>query len=534
MNPGDSALTASQVESRRTQPRPVAVIDIGTTSIRMEIAEIAPDGTVRSLQRLFQAVNLGRDTFTRGILRKNTIEECVRILKSYRHILEEYQIRHADRIRVVATSAVREAENRLVFLDRIYSATGMHVEPIEEPDVIRMTYLGIQPFLQAEPALVASTTMIVEVGGGSTELLLVQGENVLGSQTYRLGSVRMRESLESLRSAGLRTRDIMAEQIGHTIEQIQQHVARTPPEQMVALGGDMRFAAAQLLQEWTPDSLGRVPIRELERFTNSFLAKTRDQIVRQYRLSYADAETLGPALLANVMIAKTFGLEQVLVTRYSLRDGLLKDMASRDTWNTGFDEQVIRSAHELSKRFAIDQVHAAHVEYLCRMLFASIREEYDIDPRHEVLLRAAARLHESGMYLGSSGYHKHTMYIVLNSELFGLSRRGLLLASLVARYHRRASPKPTHQGYASLTREERVLVRQLAAILRVADALDRSRTQRVREIVCDLDDRHFTISVPRVTDLSIEQLAIKQKGPLFEEIFGMQVILRPLRGATRN
>ena len=514
----------------------VAVIDIGTTSIRMEIAEIDEAGHIRSLQRLFQAVNLGREAFTRGSLRKSTVEECVRILRSYRRVLDEYEINRPEQIRIVATSAIREANNQLMFLDRVFSATGFQVDPIEPPDVIRITYLGLQPFLQAEATLFAKTSMILEVGGGSTELMLVQGEDVLTSQTYRLGTVRLRESQEALRAPHVRAKDIITDQITHMIEQMQQHVGEEGADQMVALGGDMRFAASQLLENWTPDKLGSLPLKELERFTKTILAMTPDQIVRKYRLSYADAETLGPALLSYVMIAKEFEFEEVLVTRFNLRDGLLKELANRQTWNTGFDDQIIRSAHEIVRKFQADEAHASHVETLSRQIFQAIREANGLDQRHEVILRVASLMHECGMFIGMSGYHKHTAYIILHSDLFGLSRRDLLLTALISRYHRRASPKPSHQAYASLTHEERVLVRQMAAILRVADALDRSRSQRIRDIQCEVRRQQFVINVPRTADLAIEQLALKQKGPLFEEIFGMQVVLRPLPSSeqTRN
>ena len=516
------------------EPQTVAVIDIGTTSIRMEVAEINTAGQIHSLQRLFQAVNLGREAFTRGSLRKSTVEECVRILRSYRRVLDEYQITRPEQIRIVATSAIREADNRLSFLDRIYSATGFLIEPIEPPDVIRITYLGLQPFLQAEATLFSKTSMILEVGGGSTELLMVQGEDVLTSQTYRVGTVRLRESQEALRAPHMRSQDIMTDQITHMIEQMQQHVGEEGIDQIVALGGDVRFAASQLLENWTPEKLARLSLKALEKFTKSILAMTPDQIVRQYRLSYADAETLGPALLSYVMVAKAFDLDELLVTRFSLRDGLLKELSNRQTWNTGFDDQIIRSAHEIVRKFQADESHCEHVELLSRELFQAIREEHGLDQRHEVLVRVAALMHESGMFIGMSGYHKHTSYIILHSDLFGLSRRDLMLTALIARYHRRATPKPSHQSYAALSNEERVLVRQLAAILRVADALDRSRSQRIRDIECEVRERQFVINVPRTADLSVEQIALKQKGPLFEEIFGMQVVLRPLPSATQT
>src|SRR5262245_54734880 len=168
------------------QMRPAAVIDIGTTSIRMAIAEIDNMGGVRKLESLSQAVSLGKDTFTQGSIAKSTIEECVRVLKSYRRILEEYQVNTPDQIRVVATSAVREARNRLAFLDRVFIATGLDVQPLDEAEVSRITYLGIQPFLQSEPTLTSSRAMVVEVGGGSTELLLVRNATVVFAHTYRL------------------------------------------------------------------------------------------------------------------------------------------------------------------------------------------------------------------------------------------------------------------------------------------------------------------------------------------------------------
>lgn len=532
--PEESAFDGGDDSRREVQT--AAVIDIGTTSIRMEIAEIDDAGKIRSLQRLFQAVNLGREAFTRGSLRKSTVEECVRILRSYRRVLDEYQIDRPEQIRIVATSAIREASNQLMFLDRVYSATGFQVDPIEPPDVIRLTYLGLQPFLQAEATLFAKTSMILEVGGGSTELMMVQGEDVLTSQTYRLGTVRLRESQDTLRAPHVRSQDIITDQITHMIEQMQQHVGPEGADQMVALGGDMRFAASQLLENWTPDKLGRLSLKELDRFTKSIVAMTPDQIVRKYRLSYADAETLGPALLSYVMIAKDFQFQEVLVTRFNLRDGLLMELANRQTWNTGFDDQIIRSAHEIVRKFQAEESHASHVEQLSRTIFQAIREADGLDQRHEVLLRVAALMHECGMFIGMSGYHKHTAYVILHSDLFGLSRRDLMLTALISRYHRRASPKPAHQGYASLSHEERVLVRQMAAILRVADALDRSRSQRIRDIECEVRPHQFVVNVPRTTDLAIEQLALKQKGPLFEEIFGMQVVLRPMPSSeqTRN
>ncbi|MDP7018145.1 MAG: exopolyphosphatase, partial [Pirellulaceae bacterium] len=141
--------------------RTVAVVDIGATSIRMAIAEIDDQGASRTLERLSQPVNLGTDTFTADQISKETIEECVQVLSSYRKLIEEYDISDPNQIRVVATSAVREARNRLAFQDRIYIATGFEVETLDEAEVTRVAYMGIEPFFRTEPWLAAARTLVV-------------------------------------------------------------------------------------------------------------------------------------------------------------------------------------------------------------------------------------------------------------------------------------------------------------------------------------------------------------------------------------
>ena len=518
--------TADPIPPDSGSIRPVAVIDIGTTAIRMAIAEIDATGRIRLLETVSQGVDLGKDTFTRGQIRRATIEDCVKVLKSYRQLLREYQVINTDQIRIVATSAVREASNRLAFIDRIYIATGLTVEPLDEAEVNRITFLGIKPFLDSEPVLASSKTLIVEVGGGSTEVLLTQNAQVAYSHTYRLGSLRLREMLEEHRLPKLKVRSIMQSQIGRTVEEIVMHVPPEGSTELIALGGDIRFAASQILPEKKLQHLGRVSTASLERFTDKVLEMSPDEIVQKYRISIPDAETLGPALLAYSLLARTLHLDHISVTNVNLRDGLLKDMAVSGLWSEDFAEQVIRSALDLGHKYGIDEHHAKHVAALAKKLFEQLRDDHQLDSRTGLLLHVSALLHEVGLYVNTTSYHKHSMYLIQNSELFGLGRRDLLLVALVARYHRRASPKPTHPGFAALDREGRVTISKLAAILRVAIALDRSYTQRIQDFSCERDDDRLVIHIANVEDLSLEQLALKQNGGLFEETFGLEVVLR--------
>jgi exopolyphosphatase/guanosine-5'-triphosphate,3'-diphosphate pyrophosphatase len=231
-------------------------------------------------------------------------------------------------------------------------------------------------------------------------------------------------------------------------------------------------------------------------------------------------------------MARAFQLEHVLVTNTNLRDGLLHEMAVRQPWTHEFRHQIVRSAANLASRYHADLRHASHVASLVSRLFEQLRAEHQLDSRHEVLLHVAALLHEIGAFVSSRSVHKHSMYLIRNSEVFGLGKRSLLLVALVARYHRRASPQPMHEGYSTLTREERVAVAKMAALLRVAVALDESRSQRIDAFTCSLEDTRLVISIPQTDDLSLEQLAIQQNGSLFEEVFGLRVLLRIARAST--
>ncbi len=505
---------------------PFAVIDIGTTSIRMAIAELSQNGEVRMLETLSQAVNLGRDTFTQGRIQRNTIEACVRVLRSYRRILDSYNVRVKDQVRVVATSAVREAGNQLVFIDRIYSATGLNVEPIDGSEVIRLTYLAVQSDLEQRPDLAGSDLVVLEVGGGNSELLLIRDGEVAFSHSYLLGSLRLREILEAYRAPADQSTSIMCTRIDRMVDQVCQQMPKGEGRDLIAHGGDIRFAAAQLTPSWEADQLATLSVEELERFTDRMLETPVDELVTRYHLEFDAAQTLGPALLAYGRLARALGLERILVSPFNLRDGLLRQMAVRDSWSDAFAEQIVRAAIDIGRRYEFDEPHARHTAALCSTLFRALQSDHQLDPHDGMLLHIAALLHEVGQFVSSGDYHKHSMYLITHSELFGLNQSDLELVGLIARYHRKSLPKAKHRGYSRLDRDRRIAVSKLSALLRIADALDGSRSQRVCEIKCERDDGSLVIRAKGVQDLSLEQMSLRQKGELFEDVFGLRVTLQ--------
>jgi exopolyphosphatase/guanosine-5'-triphosphate,3'-diphosphate pyrophosphatase len=511
--------------------RVTAVIDIGSTAARMEIAEIDAAGTVRTIESLQQPVQLGRDTFAQGRIQHSSIEECVNILKGFRRIMDEYGVTDARQIRAVATSSVREAVNRDTFLDRIYMATKINVEAIEEAEETRLTYLGVQDLLHREPDLQRGDVLVVEVGGGDTELLLVQDGYVNFSNTYRLGVLRLRQSLDSSATSPQRAAATLAKQIQLSVDQIRRSVpvARTP--YLIAVSGDARFAAAQLSKTWKEDALTRLDVKAFSAFARKIAGCSTDELVREYRITYQEAETMGAALLAYAQLAKVFQAEQIIVHKSSLRYGLLQEVAAGGGWTREFYEQVIHSTIALGVKYAFDEKHARHVAELSLKLFRELQGEHMLGPRYELLLHVAALLHEIGLFVSNRSHHKHSMYLILNSDIFGVSRHDMTLAALVARYHRRAMPQNYHEVYSTLQRDDRLAVAKMAAILRVADALERNHMQQVRDIAVTREKNQFVIQVRGIEDLALERMALKEKGSMFEEVYGLKPVLREVDAA---
>ena len=239
----------ANAQEQNFETRIVAVIDIGATSVRMMIAEIRADGAVAELESLSQAVQLGRDTFLNGEIRRSTIEDCVNVLKTYQEKLREYGITRPEDIRVVATSAVREADNRLAFADRIYIATGLAIEPFDEASLHRTTFIGIKPLLDAHPQFKEGQTIIFEVGGGTTEMLVIEEGSVSFANTYRLGALRLIKTLEALQAPLTKSGRLMESQIEKTANQISLAVGESDQRHLVVMGGEMRMAAQQILGE---------------------------------------------------------------------------------------------------------------------------------------------------------------------------------------------------------------------------------------------------------------------------------------------
>lgn len=510
-------------ERKATEPvPPVAAIEIGSTGIRLLVAAIGPSGEIKVLDRAGKPSRIGRDVFTQGLIGREAIRETIAVLSSFRELLRGYGI-SPDETKVIGTSALREATNRDTFVDRVALQTGLKIRVVEDIEENHLMYLAVQQALTDERRLLSkSNSMILEVGGGTTEVMLLRRGKMVSSHSLHMGTLRLDEQM---REAGA-SKDYLEEYLESNIRTACDLMAEDMPlesvKSFIVIGSDARFAAYCM----SGKNYGSYSVLERDRFisfASSIAGMSLDECVAAYHLPWTEAEGLASGLAIESLFLARTGAEIVIVPNVSIREGLL--LAEVRGLDPGVAEelrrQVVASAQSLGKRYRYDEQHARYVGSLALSIFDVLVKEHGMGPHERLLLEAAAILHDIGTYIRASGHQKHSEYIVSNSEIFGLNRSDIDIVSNVVRYHRKAAPSPSHVNFISLAREDRIAVMKLSAILRVADALDRNHSGRVADASFEKSGDKFIIRSTKNLDFSLERLSLADKGDLFEDVFGL-------------
>jgi len=504
-----------------------AVIEIGSTGIRALVANVSGDGGYEILERAGKPVALGRDVFTTGIVSRESTRECIAVLRGFRELLRAYGV-EPSAARVIATSALREAENRDAFADRIAMRTGFKVDVIEAIEESHYMYLAVQRALGSDARYFARTnSIIIEVGGGSTELMLLRRGRIVAAHSLRLGTVRIDEqSRAAMGTSGYLMR-YLTDNVRNACDGLEEDLALAGVRSFIVIGNDARFAAKVAGTEARTEY--RIVTRtDFLSLVDRLKGLSIDGIVSEYRVPYSEAEALVPGLVILALFLERTGAEELVVPYVSLRDGLLIALSggAGSEVEVELHKQIVASVIGLGRRYHFDEDHALHVVEHALFLFDKLKETHGMVARERLLLEAAAYLHDVGNFVRTSGHQKHSEYIVLNSEIFGLQRDMLRIVANLVRYHRKAGPSSAHANYMSLSREDRAAVLKLSAILRVADALDRGHTQRLKLVSLELKEDHLVLQTDCQGDLSLERLSLAEKGDMFEDVFGLKVVVR--------
>lgn len=478
------------------------------------------------VDRAGKPVSLGRDVFTSGHISRESLLSCLSVLHSYRELLSGWGLAAQD-IHVIATSALREARNRDTFIDRVFLQTGFQVNVVEGIEENRLMYLAVRFALKDDrPQFGRSNSVIIEVGGGSTELMLLRRGKMVAAHSLRLGTILIDQQVRQAMGSNRYLLRFLTENVRNTCESLSSELDLSHVRTFIVAGSDARLAAIRFGVELNEDCWV-IERKVFVDFVEKIQGYSIEECVQKLRIPFSEAEGIIPGLLTYKLFLEKTAAAELVVPNASIREGLLINLASGvdPELQEEFYSQVIASAANLGRKYRYDEAHSRHVAVLALALFDALLQDHGMDRRARLLLEVAAILHDVGMYIRSSGHHKHSQYIVANSEIFGLHRDDLDILSNVVRYHRKTPPNSTHIAFIALQREERMLVLKLAALLRVADALDRGHSQRITEITVERRGDTVMLHVPGRHDLTLERLGLKEKADMFQDVFGYTVLL---------
>lgn len=502
---------------------PVAVIDVGAYSARLRVVQILDDGHFEALEEAVQTLPLGNDVFRNGDIQPANIRLAEDIFRDFVRLMTEYGV---NQYRAVGTSAVREALNRDIFLDRIQLASGIHLDVLEGASEARLIFLAVKDALQGRFPFNRDTAVIYTIGTGSSQVSVVEDGRLTSADTIRLGTLRLIEELGD-RMTPQKLRDAVDPLVAAVLGGIARMSRGVHPENIIAVGAPVRALVAM--------SRPRIPrfcasmSRESFRKVFAKVARTSAQeLVASHHFNDLDAAGIEPCCH---MIDQLFTITQatrmiipMINTRDALTEDLMRDIAGLPD---PFVPQIINAAGHLARRYNCDETHWKTVSTLSVQLFDELHEVHGLGQRDRVLLEVAGVLHEVGLFISNRQHHKHSFYLLRNSELPGVTSEEQYIVSVVARYHRRGTPKTAHTEYMTLAPDDRVRVSKMAAMLRTADALDRAHQGKIRSLKAVVEDERVILRVAGPQDLTLERWGLNRKADMFQQVFGRKIILEP-------
>jgi exopolyphosphatase/guanosine-5'-triphosphate,3'-diphosphate pyrophosphatase len=497
-----------------SHPR-LAAIDVGTNSIRLVVAEVEPDGSYRVLDEEQEMTRLGRGLFNTGRLAHAPMERSIEALGKMKAIADGFEVAE---LRVVATSAVREASNGRAFLREVWRRHRLKVEVISGDEEAQLAFQSVSRHFQLE----SRSAAIVDIGGGSVEVILVAGGVIDQVHSLPLGAVRLTE--RHVRSDPLKRRHWKA--LKREIDEVIEDVIGEPPftaEVMIGSGGTFsnlgqmtRYAREGHPGPLTGYALTRAEvIRQLDRLRETPLGARRQ--MPGVNPKRADILIAGVAVVSR--LCRYLGTQRVEVNDRGIRDGVLLAMIADRFGTVRVELDRMERVRQFAQKCRSNERHCGHVARLAAEIFEGLQGLYELPQHGRDILVAGTLLHDIGYLINHAKHHKHAYHLIMHGDLPGFSAREVELVANVARYHRRAMPRKRHANFARLDPADRRLVRQLAGILRIADGLDRTHTQAVSGLRVVVEDGRIQLRVraPRMPRVDLDDAV--RKARLFQRAF---------------
>lgn len=463
-------------------------------------------------------VRLGQDAFSVGYITEASMEATIQAISRFRDLLEHLGV---PRLRAVATSAVREAENSDIFIDRIASQTGITPEVISGEEEARLVHLAVSKAID----LHGKYAVLIEIGGGSVEVTLSFGETILSSESYRLGTVRLLQKFGSVTDNLLSFSRMVLEYAELARQRIDREIGDQKIDLCLGTGGNA-------------DALGELRRRLLKRRSSDFiqldelaaLVETIGKMpvaerIEKLGLRPDRADVIVPAGIVLHMIARETRVRQITLPHVGLKEGILWDMLPAAVGQRPPVEQQVRtSAWRLAQKYRVDVQHGQQVARLADRLFEQGECLHHLGGEERLLLWVASLLHDIGQFIQPANHEKHGYYIVKHSPIIGLKPEQQEIVAQIIRYHRKEPPSLQEEAFRSLPQRDRLTVMKLTAILRLADSLDTSRAHALRDIHLQPTGKNgWRLILQGESDLLLEKWQLRRRKKMFEDVFGVSL-----------
>lgn len=516
--------TANRKETR-TAPVVKAVIFLGADAVSMMVAEQHGE-EMRVLDVLSQPVELAHDVFTGGCIARDTMDRCVQIAQGYNELLAEYRLAGPVEVRLLATNILLDVRNMDTLVNRLQISCGMQLEVMDDGEMTRLLYLNTRALLDKREDLAGKRVVVLHVGPGNTRLLLFDKGRITYYASYRMGAHRTGIAISAAADmAGSESESaLIREHIRGIMEQVVYDIEDDlpePPDALVIFGPDFHVISSPLAQG------NNVTEEGLARLAHDVAATPPAQRMARYKEDYASVCALLPTALIYLAVTRDLEPRNIMCPAEEFSHAFLRNLMPGRHDDLALEDEVVHFSVLLANHYRVDKAHGQQIRRLTMQLFDQLQELHGLTRHDRLLLKVAAILHEVGSYINPKRHHQHSQYIILNSEIFGLSRADVEVVGLLARYHRHGAPNPAEPTYALLSQTDRLRVQKLAALLRVAEAMERAHSRRIRSFSVRTNARRLEFLVPDVADLTLENLALRTKGALFTDIFGFDIILLP-------
>jgi exopolyphosphatase/guanosine-5'-triphosphate,3'-diphosphate pyrophosphatase len=502
----------------------IAAIDAGSNALRMIVGTINETGGVEAIENIRLPVRLGRDAFTSGHLREITLQQAVDAFQHFRRVADDFGVTN---IRAIATSALREASNSDILLDRIQRTSGIEVEIISGEEEARLIHLAVERAID----LKNKRAVLIDIGGGSVEVTISQNKRIVSTESYGLGTVRLLNKLENggdekrfFFSASKRPFSLLVREYAEAARRrIDREIGKEKIHLCIGTGGNVEEMGRLSQRLFKKSSDRSITLSELQELIEKLSRMSVKDRINKLKLRPDRADVILPAAIVLQLIATEAKARKILIPDVGLKDGLLIEMAEELARGPKKlrREQVWESAVRLGDKYQFDSNHAALTAKLAGQLFDQSKSLHNLNDEDKLLLQVGSLLHDIGHFINTLEHDKHGYYILKNNPLIGLNDDQREIVANLIRYHRRAFPSLEDDNFKALPQKDRVTVTKLSALLRLADGMDVSHTARVVRVALKEKKKNWELVLYGKGDLMLEKWALNKRRALFEEIFGV-------------